>query len=89
MTGNPFYDDQTMKTNFNFDSQMASNATIAFIYIYVATFGLSWACVAWVYPPVLFPTSMRGRGTSMSSATNWFVVCGYLLILRDRKGIND
>lgn len=75
MPGNPYFDAETVKTYFNFSDQNASNATIAFIYIYVATFGLTWACVAWVYPPELFPTSTRGRGTSMSSATNWFVVC--------------
>lgn len=37
-------------------------------------FALTWACVAWVYPPELFTTGSRGRGTSMTSATNWFVV---------------
>jgi len=36
-------------------------------------FALTWACVAWVYPPELFSMNMRGRGTSLSSATNWFV----------------
>ena len=69
------FDAFTQKTNFDFKDQMASNAAIAFVYIYVAIFGLTWACVAWVYPPELFNTGMRGRGTSMTSATNWFVVC--------------
>ena len=69
------FDSFTQKTNFNFTDESASIATIAFVYIYVATFGLTWACVAWVYPPELFNTNMRSRGTSMTSATNWFVVC--------------
>lgn len=73
--GNPVYNPLTKKTNFDFASQTASNATIAFVYVYVAVFGLTWACVAWVYPPELFTTGSRGRGTSMTSATNWFVVC--------------
>src|SRR4051794_8119744 len=75
LPGNPVYDSLTQKTNFQFDDASASNATIAFVYIYVMWFALTWACVAWVYPPELFSLNMRGRGTSMSSATNWFVVC--------------
>jgi hypothetical protein len=38
------------------------------------SFALTWACVAWVYPPEIFAMNMRGLGTSMTSATNWFVV---------------
>jgi len=74
MPGNPVYNPLTEKTNFTFASKSASNATIAFVYIYVMTFALTWACVAWVYPPELFTTGSRSRGTSMTSATNWFVV---------------
>lgn len=69
------YNPLTDKTNFAFASKAASDATIAFVYIYVMTFALTWACVAWVYPPELFTTGSRSRGTSMTSATNWFVVC--------------
>ncbi|OJJ50730.1 hypothetical protein ASPZODRAFT_126656 [Penicilliopsis zonata CBS 506.65] len=71
--GNPVYDALTQKTDFTFKDKMASNAAIAFVYIYVMVFALTWACVAWVYPPELFSMNMRGRGTSMTSATNWFV----------------
>ncbi|RAO73330.1 uncharacterized protein BHQ10_009342 [Talaromyces amestolkiae] len=71
--GDPIYDPLTKKTNFTFADHNASNATVAFVYIYVMFFALTWACVAWVYPPELFSMNMRGRGTSMSSATNWFV----------------
>lgn len=71
--GNPVYDPLTKKTNFNFADQNASNAAVAFVYVYVMVFALTWACVAWVYPPELFSMNMRGRGTSFSSATNWFV----------------
>jgi hypothetical protein len=72
--GDPVYNPVTKKTNFNFEDKHASNAAVAFVYIYVMSLALSWACVAWVYPPELFSTSMRGRGTSLSSASNWFVV---------------
>lgn len=74
LTGNPVYDSLTQKTNFVFASNVASRTTIAFVYIYVAVFALTWACVAWVYPPEIFSMNMRGRATSMTTATNWFVV---------------
>jgi MFS family permease len=73
-TGDPVYDSLTKKTNFVFASNAASLTTIAFVYIYVAVFALTWACVAWVYPPEIFSMNMRGRATSMTTATNWFVV---------------
>lgn len=73
--GNPVYDSLTKKTNFNFTDVSASHAAIAFVYIYVFWFALTWACVAWVYPPEIFATNMRSKGTSLTSATNWFVVC--------------
>lgn len=75
MIGNPVFDQLTQKMNFDFtDNPAASHTAIAFVYIYVMSFALTWACVAWVYPPEIFAMNMRGRGTSMTSATNWFVV---------------
>lgn len=71
--GDPVYDPLTKKTNFTFADPAASHAAIAFVYIYVMVFGLTWACVAWVYPPEIFSMNMRGKATSMTSATNWFV----------------
>ncbi|KAM0247630.1 hypothetical protein ACHAQJ_009770 [Trichoderma viride] len=71
--GNPVFDSLTQKTNFDFTNTAASRTTIAFVYIYVAVFAITWACVAWVYPPEIFSMSMRGRATSMTTATNWFV----------------
>ena len=75
ISGDPVYDSLTKKTNFTFADPSASHAAIAFVYIYVMAFALTWACVAWVYPPEIFSMNMRGRATSMTSATNWFVVC--------------
>ncbi|KAL9469264.1 hypothetical protein ACSS6W_010958 [Trichoderma asperelloides] len=68
--GNPVYDSLTQKTNFDFTNAAASRTIIAFVYIYVAVFAITWACVAWVYPPEIFSMSMRGRATSMTTATN-------------------
>lgn len=74
LLGNPVFDSLTQKTNFDFTNAAASRTIIAFVYIYVAVFAITWACVAWVYPPEIFSMSMRGRATSMTTATNWFVV---------------
>ncbi|RLL95720.1 hypothetical protein CFD26_104210 [Aspergillus turcosus] len=71
--GHPVYDTMTHKTNFHFAQPSASHAAIAFVYIYVFWFALTWACVAWVYPTEVFAMNMRGKGTSITSATNWFV----------------
>lgn len=73
-SGHPYYNPITKKTNFNFESDAASQTVIAFVYIYVAVFAITWACVAWVYPPEIFSMSMRGRATSMTTSTNWFIV---------------
>lgn len=72
--GHPVFDVLTQKTNFHFTNPAASHTVIAFVYIYVAIFAITWACVAWVYPPEIFSMSMRGRATSMTTATNWFIV---------------
>lgn len=73
LQGNPVYESLTMKTNFHFEDISASYATITFVYIYVAWFALTWACVAWVYPTEGFAMNMRAKGTSITTATNWFV----------------
>jgi len=86
MIGNPVYDTLTQKTNFDFSAHpAASHAAIAFVYIYVMSFALTWACVAWVYPPEIFAMNMRGRGTSMTSATNWFVVSNSINMISCRS----
>lgn len=74
MLGDPVYNPLTQKTNFSFNSKTASNATIAFVYIYVAVFGLTWACVAWVYPPELFNTGSRSKFARIFS-TSGKTVC--------------
>ncbi|PVV04699.1 hypothetical protein BB560_000788 [Smittium megazygosporum] len=45
---------------------------ITMIYTFVASFASSWGPVAWIYPAEIFPMSMRSKGTSITTATNWF-----------------
>lgn len=49
--------------------------------MYVFVFAMTWACVAWVYPNEVFSLNMRGKGTSMTSATNWFINFWFALYL--------
>lgn len=70
--GNPSPDPTTHKVNFNFAShRQGGSAVLAFLYLYVASFAISWATPAWVVPAEIFPMITRGRANSMTTATNW------------------
>ncbi|PBP23914.1 hexose transporter [Diplocarpon rosae] len=44
---------------------------VIFVMIYNAAFGYSWGPIPWLYPPEILPLSIRSKGTSLSTATNW------------------
>jgi len=69
--GNPSYSPTLHKVNFDFSSnQAAGKAVIAFLYLYVANFAISWATPAWVVPAKIFPMITLGRANSMTTAVN-------------------
>ncbi|KAE8378743.1 hypothetical protein BDV26DRAFT_280885 [Aspergillus bertholletiae] len=45
--------------------------TVIFVMIYNAAFGASWGPIPWLYPPEILPLSIRAKGASLSTATNW------------------
>ncbi|GAQ11040.1 sugar transporter STL1 [Aspergillus lentulus] len=45
--------------------------TVIFVMIYNASFGASWGPIPWLYPPEILPLSIRAKGASLSTATNW------------------
>jgi MFS family permease len=47
------------------------NLVVAFVMIYNAAFGYSWGPIPWLYPPEILPLSIRSKGASLSTATNW------------------
>lgn len=49
---------------------------VAFVFLYVASFAVSWGTVAWVLAAEIFPLSIRAKGVSMTNATNWAVNFG-------------
>lgn len=44
---------------------------VVFVMIYNAAFGASWGPIPWLYPPEILPLSIRAKGASLSTATNW------------------
>lgn len=44
---------------------------VVFVMIYNAAFGYSWGPIPWLYPPEILPLSIRSKGASLSTATNW------------------
>ena len=44
---------------------------VVFVMIYNAAFGYSWGPIPWLYPPEILPLSIRAKGASISTATNW------------------
>jgi len=49
----------------------AQRVLIAFVCIYIAFFATSWGPVAWVLTGEIFPLAIRGKGMSLSTASNW------------------
>ncbi|KAF2736863.1 MFS monosaccharide transporter-like protein [Polyplosphaeria fusca] len=47
------------------------NLVVIFVMIYNAAFGASWGPIPWLYPPEILPLSIRAKGASLSTATNW------------------
>ncbi|KAI9314185.1 sugar transporter [Dichotomocladium elegans] len=55
----------------------AANAVIAFIFIFVAFYGTTWAPVAWIYIAEIFPLRIRSKGFAFASALLW---CANILV---------
>ncbi|KAF8627104.1 hypothetical protein AX15_004544 [Amanita polypyramis BW_CC] len=47
------------------------NAVVLCVIIFNAAFGYSWGPLPWLYPPEIMPLSVRAKGVSLSTATNW------------------
>ncbi|OAA68790.1 hexose transporter [Niveomyces insectorum RCEF 264] len=53
------------------DVKSTPTLVVAFVMIYNAAFGYSWGPIPWLYPPEILPLSIRSKGASLSTATNW------------------
>jgi hypothetical protein len=63
------------------DISVTPQMVVLFVIIYNAFFGYSWGTshlsfltsgpIPWLYPPEIMPLSIRAKGASLSTATNW------------------
>ncbi|KAL5362963.1 hypothetical protein BJX96DRAFT_111184 [Aspergillus floccosus] len=53
------------------DVEATPTLTVIFVMVYNAAFGASWGPIPWLYPPEILPLSIRAKGASLSTATNW------------------
>ncbi|CCU76056.1 monosaccharide transporter [Blumeria hordei DH14] len=53
------------------DIHLTPTLVVIFVMIYNAAFGFSWGPIPWLYPPEILPLSIRSKGASLSTATNW------------------
>lgn len=59
-----------------FQDDWGSNTIAAWVavfctYIFTAAYGMSFGPIGWVLPSEVFPLSMRSKGVSLSTASNW------------------
>lgn len=52
----------------------AQKVLVAFVCLYIATFSISWATLAWVMTAEINPYELRAKGMTMSTASNWLWV---------------
>lgn len=48
-----------------------SRAVLVCSYMFTVVYALTWAPVAWVYAPEVFPLHLRSKGMALASAGNW------------------
>ena len=53
------------------DIRLTPTLVVIFVMVYNASFGASWGPIPWLYPPEILPLSIRAKGASLSTASNW------------------
>ncbi|KAJ6485258.1 general substrate transporter [Mycena vulgaris] len=53
------------------DTEQTPNAVVVCVIIFNAAFGYSWGPIPWGYSPEILPLTIRAKGVSLSTATNW------------------
>ncbi|KAI2628191.1 general substrate transporter [Xylaria nigripes] len=54
------------------DKPAVSKGIVAASYLFVATFATTWGPTSWTYPAEIFPSKVRAKAVSLSTASNWF-----------------
>ncbi|KAF9649511.1 hypothetical protein BDM02DRAFT_3094693 [Thelephora ganbajun] len=60
-----------------FGDDWASHSTavwvaVGCVYLFTASYGVSYGPIGWVLPPEVFPQSVRSKGVALSTASNWY-----------------
>lgn len=71
--GSPHFNKVTQAVEFTFQNKAAGNTAVAFMLLFMVFFGAFFAALPWTYQNEVFPINARGRGTALSTCTNWFV----------------
>lgn len=45
--------------------------SVAFLFVYMLSFGASWGPVPWAMPAEIFPSTLRAKGVALSTCSNW------------------
>lgn len=53
------------------DRSYTSSMVAFLVIVYNASFGYSWGPIGFLIPPEVYPLSVRSKGVSLSTATNW------------------
>lgn len=53
------------------DHPSVSRAVIALSYLFVSIFAITWGPTSWVYASEIFPSGIRAKAVSLSTASNW------------------
>ncbi|KAK8113055.1 MFS general substrate transporter [Apiospora sp. TS-2023a] len=54
------------------DNKPVSSGIVVMSYLFVATFATTWGPTSWTYPAEIFPSKVRAKAVSLSTAANWF-----------------
>jgi len=57
------------------NNKPVSSAIVACSYLFVCTFAVTWGPSSWTYPAEIFPSKIRAKAVSLSTASNWFWNC--------------
>ena len=58
-----------------YNNPPVSKAIVAMTYLFVCTFATTWGPTSWTYPSEIYPTKIRAKAVSLSTASNWFWNC--------------
>lgn len=60
------------------NSYVLGSVSVAFFFVFFASFGMGVLGVPWLYPTEINALEMRTKGASLAMATNWIMVCHLL-----------